>query len=69
MNAQEMARVFGYIRASTDRQIASPETQRQIIEDYAKRLGARSIAISLTQQSRGKSPCSTERPARNSRLS
>ena len=39
MNAQEMARVYGYIRASTDRQIASPETQRQIIEDYAKRLG------------------------------
>jgi DNA invertase Pin-like site-specific DNA recombinase len=31
--------VYGYIRASTDRQIASPETQRQIIEDYAKRLG------------------------------
>ena len=39
MNAQEMARVYGYIRASTDKQIASPETQRQIIEDYAKRLG------------------------------
>ena len=39
MNASEMARVYGYIRASTDRQIASPETQRQIIEEYAKRLG------------------------------
>jgi putative DNA-invertase from lambdoid prophage Rac len=39
MNAQEMARVYGYIRASTDRQIASPETQKQIIEDYARRLG------------------------------
>jgi DNA invertase Pin-like site-specific DNA recombinase len=39
MNAQEMARVYGYIRASTDKQIASPETQRQIIEDYASRLG------------------------------
>ena len=39
MNAPEMARVYGYIRASTDKQIASPETQRQIIEDYAKRLG------------------------------
>ena len=39
MNAKEMAHVYGYIRASTDRQIASPETQRQIIEDYAKRLG------------------------------
>jgi DNA invertase Pin-like site-specific DNA recombinase len=39
MNAEEMARVYGYIRASTDKQIASPETQRQIIEDYAKRLG------------------------------
>ena len=39
MNAQEMSRLYGYIRASTDKQIASPETQRQIIEDYAKRLG------------------------------
>ena len=38
MNAQEMKRVYGYIRASTDKQIASPDTQRQIIEDYAKRL-------------------------------
>jgi DNA invertase Pin-like site-specific DNA recombinase len=34
-----MQRVYGYIRASTDKQIASPETQKQIIEDYAKRLG------------------------------
>ena len=33
MNAQEMADVYGYIRASTDKQIASPETQRQIIEE------------------------------------
>jgi DNA invertase Pin-like site-specific DNA recombinase len=41
MNAQEMARVYGYIRASTDRQIASPETQRQIIEDYGRRIGRR----------------------------
>jgi DNA invertase Pin-like site-specific DNA recombinase len=39
MNAQEMAHVYGYIRASTDKQIASPETQRQIIEEYARRLG------------------------------
>jgi DNA invertase Pin-like site-specific DNA recombinase len=39
MNASEMARVYGYIRASTDKQIASPEPQRQIIEDYARRLG------------------------------
>jgi DNA invertase Pin-like site-specific DNA recombinase len=39
MNAHEMARVYGYIRASTDKQIASPETQRQIIEEYARRLG------------------------------
>jgi DNA invertase Pin-like site-specific DNA recombinase len=39
MNAQEMSRLYGYIRASTDKQIASPETQRQIIEDYARRLG------------------------------
>ena len=35
MNAEEMSRTYGYIRASTDKQIASPETQRQIIEDYA----------------------------------
>ena len=39
MNAQETSRLYGYIRASTDRQIASPETQRQIIEEYARRLG------------------------------
>jgi hypothetical protein len=32
MNAQEMSRVYGYIRASTDKQIASPDTQKQIIE-------------------------------------
>jgi DNA invertase Pin-like site-specific DNA recombinase len=35
----EMQRVYGYVRASTDKQIASPETQRQIIEDYSKRIG------------------------------
>jgi DNA invertase Pin-like site-specific DNA recombinase len=39
MNAQEMSRVYGYIRASTDKQIASPDTQKQIIEDYARRIG------------------------------
>src|SRR6516162_8847805 len=39
MTRQEMHRVYGYIRASTDKQIASPETQRQIIEDYAGRIG------------------------------
>ena len=39
MNAQEMSRVYGYIRASTDKQIASPQTQKQIIEEYARRLG------------------------------
>jgi DNA invertase Pin-like site-specific DNA recombinase len=39
MNEQEMSRVYGYIRASTDKQIASPDTQRQIIEDYASRIG------------------------------
>jgi DNA invertase Pin-like site-specific DNA recombinase len=39
MNAQEMSRVYGYIRASTDKQIASPATQQQIIEEYARRLG------------------------------
>jgi DNA invertase Pin-like site-specific DNA recombinase len=39
MNAQELTRTYGYIRASTDKQIASPETQRQIIEVYAWRIG------------------------------
>jgi putative DNA-invertase from lambdoid prophage Rac len=39
MSASGTARVYGYIRASTDKQIASPETQRQIIEEYARRLG------------------------------
>jgi DNA invertase Pin-like site-specific DNA recombinase len=39
MNATEIARTYGYIRASTDKQIASPDTQKQIIEDYARRLG------------------------------
>jgi DNA invertase Pin-like site-specific DNA recombinase len=32
-------RVFGYARASTDKQVASPETQKQIISEYAGRLG------------------------------
>jgi DNA invertase Pin-like site-specific DNA recombinase len=39
MNAQEISHTYGYIRASTDKQIASPDTQRQIIEDYARRIG------------------------------
>src|SRR6516165_7961394 len=38
MNAQEMSHNYGYIRASTDKQIASPDTQKQIIEDYARRI-------------------------------
>jgi DNA invertase Pin-like site-specific DNA recombinase len=38
MTAQEISRVYGYVRASTDKQIASPETQRQIIEEYARRI-------------------------------
>jgi DNA invertase Pin-like site-specific DNA recombinase len=39
MIAPNSAKTYGYIRASTDRQIASPETQKQIIEEYARRLG------------------------------
>ncbi len=31
MNAAEMARIYGYIRASTDKQIASPETQTVLV--------------------------------------
>ena len=32
-------RVYGYVRASTSKQIASPETRRQIIEEYCRRHG------------------------------
>jgi DNA invertase Pin-like site-specific DNA recombinase len=32
-------RVYGYIRASTDKRVASPETQREIIDEYARRFG------------------------------
>jgi DNA invertase Pin-like site-specific DNA recombinase len=39
MTANESPKVYGYVRASTDKQIASPETQRQIIEEYARRIG------------------------------
>jgi DNA invertase Pin-like site-specific DNA recombinase len=39
MNASGMARNYGYVRASTDKQVASPETQRQLIIDYAARIG------------------------------
>ncbi len=31
-------RIYGYVRASTSKQIASPETQRQIIEEYCRRI-------------------------------
>jgi DNA invertase Pin-like site-specific DNA recombinase len=48
--------IYDYIRASTDKQIASPETQRQIIDDYAKRLG-RSIDRYFTDPAEsGKKP-------------
>jgi DNA invertase Pin-like site-specific DNA recombinase len=39
MTREEIRRAYGYVRASTDKQIASPETQKQIIENYAKRIG------------------------------
>ena len=65
MNAQEMARVYGYIRASTDKQIASPETQRQIIEEYARRLGRTVDRYFIDPASRARSPSSTARPARS----
>ena len=63
MNAQEMSHVYGYIRASTDKQIASPETQRQIIEDtYASAwIARRSTAASSTQPPRARSGCVTSR--------
>jgi putative DNA-invertase from lambdoid prophage Rac len=39
MTTPDTAMVFGYCRASTDKQVASPETQKQIITEYAARLG------------------------------
>jgi DNA invertase Pin-like site-specific DNA recombinase len=39
MTVPPNARLYGYGRASTDKQVASPETQKQIIRDYAKRFG------------------------------
>ena len=66
MNAPEMSRVYGYIRASTDKQIASPETQRQIIEDYARRLGRSVDRFFVDPGDLGQEVCcSTGRPARN----
>ena len=52
----EGPRVFGYIRASTDKQVASPETQREIIEDYARRLGRSVDAYFIDPTTSGKKP-------------
>ena len=49
-------RVYGYIRASTDKQIASPETQREIIEEYARRLGRTVDAFYIDPATSGKKP-------------
>jgi hypothetical protein len=65
MNAQEMAKTYGYIRASTDKQIASPEPQRQIIEDYASGLASRSTGASSTRPLRARRNCMTATRAAN----
>jgi DNA invertase Pin-like site-specific DNA recombinase len=57
-----MRRLYGYIRASTDKQIASPETQKQIIEDYAKRLGRSVDRYFIDPDISGKRPL-FERPS------
>jgi DNA invertase Pin-like site-specific DNA recombinase len=49
-------RAYGYIRASTDKQVASPETQREIIEEYARRLGRTVDAYFIDQATSGKKP-------------
>ena len=49
-------RVYGYIRASTDKQVASPETQREIIEEYARRLGRPVDASFIDPATSGKKP-------------
>ena len=49
-------RVFGYIRASTDKQIASPETQREIVEEYARRLGRNVDGFYIDPATSGKKP-------------
>jgi DNA invertase Pin-like site-specific DNA recombinase len=54
-------RIYGYIRASTDKQVASPETQKQIIEDYAKRLGRTVDRFFIDPAVSGKKPL-FERP-------
>jgi DNA invertase Pin-like site-specific DNA recombinase len=54
MNAEEMARVYGYIRASTDKQVASPETQKQIITEYASHLGKKIDDFYVDPASSGK---------------
>src|SRR5262245_60954832 len=52
----ESPRVYGYIRASTDKQVASPETQREIIEEYARRLGRPVDSFYIDPATSGKKP-------------
>jgi DNA invertase Pin-like site-specific DNA recombinase len=49
-------RIYGYIRASTDKQVASPETQREIIEEYARRLGRSVDVFYVDPATSGKKP-------------
>src|SRR5262249_42747719 len=55
-------RVYGYIRASTDKQVASPETQRQIIVEYARRIGKAVNSFYVDPATSGKRPL-FDRPA------
>jgi DNA invertase Pin-like site-specific DNA recombinase len=60
-----MPRRYGYIRASLDKQIASPETQRRLIEEYAARSGKRIDAFYVDPDSSGSKPlCDREAGAR-----
>jgi DNA invertase Pin-like site-specific DNA recombinase len=55
MTATATPRLYGYVRASTDGQVASPETQRQIISEYAtKKLGKEVDGFFVDPASSGK---------------
>lgn len=51
-----MSQTFGYARASTAKQIQSPETQKQIIQDRCAQLGRAMDAFYLDAATSGKTP-------------
>lgn len=55
-------RVFGYIRASTKKQVESPETQKQFIRDYIKLQSLGDVTVFADIAKSGKVPWD-ERPA------